>query len=234
MGVHRNPDDVPQQFDDGVHAHGPRPLKGWVATEVADKLPELELLVVDSPVTVTTRSPLWAKERLRFLSTSVRGLDVLHMHQDEAPSAYRRLYRDVGRDPEQDRPPMEAAYVERLARGGFPQVGIPTDALTIVLAETGIPIWAVDADLVDGPLGIRRSLDGEIPVPDGVDPSLTAGHLVVADDHGVVAELCREPRPVRAIDRETTHAVFYSVKPAGISELRVQEAFWMCMALVAA
>jgi DNA/RNA-binding domain of Phe-tRNA-synthetase-like protein len=234
VGVHRDPSEVPQQFDDRAHRPGPRPRKGWIADDVAKKLPELELLRVDSPITVTNRSPEWAKERLRFLSTSVRGLDVLHMHQHEAPAAYRELYRNVGRDPDEDRPPMEAAYYERLARGGFPQIGLPTDALTIVLAETGIPIWGVDASLIDGELGIRRSLDGEIPVPAGYDPGLTAGHLVIADAQGVVSELCRDPRQVRAIDRETTHAVFYSVKPGGISELRVLEAFWMCLALVAA
>lgn len=232
MGVHRNPDDVPQQFDDRVHELGPLPLKGWVDEEVARRLPDLELLCVDAPITVTSRSPGWARERLRYLSTRVRGHEVLQMHQDETPSAYRRLYRELGRDPGRDLPPMEAAYVERLARGGFPHAGIPSDALKIVLVETGVPIWAVDAELIDGPMGIRCSRDDEITVPPGADPRLTAGPLVVADNHGVVAELCREPRALRAIDRKTTRAVFFSVKPGGISELRVREAFWMCMALV--
>lgn len=234
MGVHRNPDDVPQQFDDAVIKHGPTPRKGWIAADVAERLPGLELLQIASPITVTTRSAEWAKQRLRFLSTSVRGQDVLHMHQQEAPAAYRELYRNVGRDPDEDRPPMEEAFVERLARGGFPHIGMPSDAMMIVLAETGIPIWAVDAGLVDGELGIRRSERGEIPVPAGLDPDLTVGHLVVADGLGVVAELCRDPRPVRAIDRETTEAVFYSVRPGAVSDMRVHEAFWMCMALLTA
>ncbi len=233
MGLHRNPDDVPQQFDDSVHGHGPQPLRGWVDGEVAERLPDLELLCVDAPVAVTSRSPEWAKERLRYLSSRVRGQDVLQMHGAEAASAYRQLYRDVGRDPDRDPPPMEAAYVERLARGGFPQVGIPSDALMIVLLETGIPIWAVDAELIDGPLGIRRGRPGETPMPAGADQGPAGGPLVVADNHGVVADLGREPRALRAIDRRTTHALFFSVKPAGVSELRVREAFWMCMALVA-
>ncbi|MEV4418905.1 hypothetical protein AB0L40_02880 [Patulibacter sp. NPDC049589] len=232
MGIHRDPNDVPQQFDDAVIPHGPRPRTGWVAPDVAERLPGLELLLLDSPIEVTTRSPQWAKERLRFLSTAVRGLDVLHMHRHEAPAAYRELYRNVGRDPDDDLPPMEAAFVQRLADGGFPQDGLPSDALMIVLAETGIPIWAVDAELTDGGLGIRRSLAGEIPVPAGFDPELTAGHLVVADDHGVISELCRPPRPVRAIARDTSHGVFYCVKPEGVSELRVQEAFWMCLGML--
>ncbi|MCW3038109.1 MAG: hypothetical protein JWM31_14 [Solirubrobacterales bacterium] len=232
MGIHRDPDDVPQQFDDAVTPHGPRPRNGWVAPDVADRLPELEILRLDAPITVTNRSPEWAKERLRFLSTSVRGLDVLHMHQDEAPAAYRELYRSVGRDPDQDRPPMEAAFVDRLTTGGFPHHGLPEDALTIVLAETGIPIWAVDAGLISGSLGIRRAIEGEIPVPAGIDPALTAGHLVVVDDHGVVAELCRPPRALRAIGKDTTHAVFYCVRPRGLSDLRVMEAFWMCHAML--
>lgn len=232
MGTHRDPNQVPQQFDDTVHPRGPRPRKGWVAPDVASRLPGLELLRVDARIAVTTRSPEWAKQRLRFLSTSVRGGDVLHMHQHEAPAAYRQLYKDVGRDPDEDRPPMEAAYYERLARGGFPHHGLPLDALTIVLAETGIPIWAVDAGLIDGELGIRRSLPGEIAVPSGFDPALTAGHLVVADAQGLVAELCRDPSPVRAVDRETTHAVLFCIKPEGITDLRVREAFWMCMEML--
>lgn len=232
MGVHRNPDDVPQQFDDAVIKHGPKPRQGWVAPDVALRLPGLELLRLDSPISVTTKSPPWAKERLRYLSTSVRGGDVLHAHTKEAPAAYRELYRQVGRDPDDDLPPMEAALVDRLTLGGYPHIGLPADAMTIVLAETGIPIWCVDAGLVDGELGIRRSERGEIPVPTGLDPDLTVGHLVVADDLGVVAELCREPRPLRAIDRETTHAVFFSVKPGPVSDMRVHEAFWMCLALL--
>jgi DNA/RNA-binding domain of Phe-tRNA-synthetase-like protein len=228
VGIHRDPDAVPQQFDDAVNRHGRRPLKGWVGSDVAERLPGLELLYLHSPVTVTTRSPEWAKQRLRHLSTSVRGMDLLRTNNSEAPGAYRELFRSVGRDPDDDRPPLEEAYFERLLRGGFEHVGIPADALTITLAETGIPIWAVDAGLISGELGIRRSLPGEIPVPRGIDPDVTAGHLVVADDHGIVAELCREPRSLRAIGRETTELLLYSVKPRAITEMRAHEAFWMC------
>jgi DNA/RNA-binding domain of Phe-tRNA-synthetase-like protein len=233
MGIHRDPDGVPQQFDDAVLRHGPTPLRGRVAPDVARALPDLELLYLEAGVAVTTRSPDWARERLAHLSTTVRGLDVLNAHLGEAPRAYRELYRSVGRDPDEDRPPMERAYVERLALGGFPQVGLPADVLTIVLAETGVPLWGVDAGLVSGVLGIRRAVAGELPVPRGADPALTAGHLVVADDHGVVAELCRPPLGVRAIDRGTTRAVFFTVRPRGISDLRVREAFWTCGSLLA-
>lgn len=232
MGIHRDPDDVPQQFDDAVTQHGPKPRPGWVAPDVAERLPGLELLRLDSPITVTTKSTAWAKDRLRYLATSVRGQDVLRMHQQEVPAAYRELYRAVGRDPDHDRPPMEAAYVERLARGGFPHIGLPADATMIVLVETGIPIWVVDAGLVDGELGIRRSVRGEISVPAGYDPDLTVGRPVVADDLGMVAELCREPHPLRAIGRETDRAVFFTVKPRAVTDMRVHEAFWMCLTLL--
>ncbi|WP_026909907.1 hypothetical protein [Patulibacter minatonensis] len=232
MGVHRDPNDVPQQFDDTVIRHGRRPDKGWIASDVAERLPGLELVHLRSPVTVTTRSPEWAKQRLRHLSTSVRGIDLLRTNNSEAPAAYRELFRSVGRNPDDDRPPMEEAYFERLLRGGFQHIGIPADALTITLAETGIPIWAVDAGLISGELGIRRSLAGEIPVPRGMDPDITVGHLVVADDHGIVAELCREPRSLRAIGRETTDVVLYSIKPRAVTQMRIDEAFWMCTSML--
>lgn len=232
MGVHRDPDGVPSQYDDAVNRLGRRPRSGRVALEVAERLPGLELLHLDAPVAVTRKSPRWALERLRYLSTAVRGTSVLHAHRNEAPAAYRQLYRDIGRDPDEDPPPLERAYRERLTRGGFPRAGLPADALTIVLAETGIPIWCADAELLEGPLGIRRSLPGEIPVPRGLDPELTAGQLVVADDLGVVAELCRDVRPLRAVGRDSRHAVLFSVRPGPVSDLRVHEAFWSCLELL--
>lgn len=233
MGIHRNPDDVPEQFDDAVNRDGRRPNVGWVAPDVRDRLPDLALLWLDAPVEATTKSPVWAKERLRHLSAATRGSDVLRAHRDEAPAAYRELYRAIGRDPGDDPPPLEVAYRERLLNGGYPQIGLPADALTIVLAETGVPIWGVDADLVDGTLTIRRSVRGELPVPPGLDPDLTVGQPVVADDLGVVAELCRPVRPIRAIDRQTARGVFFTVRPAGVSDMRVHEAFWMCLSLLA-
>ena len=51
--------------------------------------------------------------------------------------------------------------LERMLKGGFLSGGLLEDVLLIALVDTGVPVWALDAERVDGPLGIRASLEGE-------------------------------------------------------------------------
>ena len=71
------------------------------------------------------------------------------MRQDPVPWAYRVFSRQVGIDPDHDRTPVEAVALRRLKHGGLHSENIVDDALTIAIAETGVPLIALDADKVD-------------------------------------------------------------------------------------
>ena len=63
------------------------------------------------------------------------------------------------------------------------------DALTIAIAETGVPVFALDADKVEGELGLRLARAGERLA--GVRP-LSARQIVVADEARPVAMVLGE------------------------------------------
>ncbi|CAB4935457.1 unannotated protein [freshwater metagenome] len=232
----------------------PAPTPGWIAHDVEEELPGLELLSWTTEGTEwRRRSPRWARDWLGRLSTRVDGPTVLNAHREDAPAAHRELLRRIGRDPNEDRAPQEAAYHDRIKHGGFPHRGTPKDILLLVLLETGVPIWALDADRITGDLGIRRSLLGELeagePAPRRRGP---AGRLlgrpdpaeeaaarpprrpepVVVDGTGVVAEIGREPRDPFVARRRTTRTTFFCARVPGLPDLRVEEAIWMCRSLV--
>ncbi len=76
----------------------------------------------------------------------------------------------------------------RLLQGGFRSQDLLSDGLLIALVETGVPVWALDADRVDVTgLGIRTTLEGE-RFGSG-EHRLAEGRLVVADAREVQALL---------------------------------------------
>src|SRR5689334_12720398 len=143
----------------------PDPVAGWQAPEVEEELPGLQLLSVEAevrrPQPLTGDSPPDIEARLRGLSNRVRGARAIGIRREPIPAAYRVFFRQVGMDPDLQRTPIEAAVVERMLRGGFLTGGMLDDILLIALVDTGVPVWALDAARVEGPLGIRTSLEGE-------------------------------------------------------------------------
>ena len=110
------------------------------------------------------------------------------VRREPVPAAYRVFFRHIGLDPDVVRTPIEAAALERMLRGGFLSGGLLEDILLIALVDTGVPVWALDAEAVDGPLGIRSSSEGE-PLGRGLPAlrCLPAGRLVVADASAALA-----------------------------------------------
>ena len=99
--------------------------------------------------------------RLRDLSDRYRGAGVVAMRTQPIPHAYRAFFRHVGVDPDAAWIPAEAAAVGRLLHGRFESRDALADALLIALVETGVPVWALDAGIVDGDsLGIRTAVAG--------------------------------------------------------------------------
>jgi len=147
-------------------------------------------------------SPVGVTERLRGLSNRYRGANVVAMRTQPIPHAYRTFFHQIGLDPDATRIPSEEAAVARLLHGGFRSRNLIDDALLISLMETGVPVWALDGDLVDaGGLGIRTSVEGDRFGTSSEAPALPPGRLVVTDANCVHGMLFGEIAPGHRVGR---------------------------------
>jgi DNA/RNA-binding domain of Phe-tRNA-synthetase-like protein len=196
--------------------------EGWIEAELAEEFPHLG--VVHAPLEARPgRSPIEVKERLRQLANRYTGGRVIHMRQDAVPWAYRVFARQVGIDPDTDRTPVEAIALERLRHGGFKSENLVDDALTIAIAETGVPVFALDADRIEGEPGLRLSRPGErLP---GVRP-LPARQIVVADDERPVAIVLGEVSHEAGVTPETRRMILCALRVKGVPAIAVEEALW--------
>jgi DNA/RNA-binding domain of Phe-tRNA-synthetase-like protein len=205
---------------------------GWRAREVEQELPELRLVVsrarVGRPGSVVGRSPAGVEGRLRELSNKFRGARAVAVRREPVPAAYRVFFRHIGLDPDVMRTPIEAAALERMMRGGFLSGGMLEDILLIALIDTGVPVWALDSEAVDGPLGIRASGEDELlgRSPDALP--LPAGRLVVADASAALAVLFGELAPGHEAGAKTHELTLFAIQVAGVPSLYVEEALWGC------
>lgn len=205
---------------------------GWRAREVEQELPELRLVVARAGVgrsgPVTGRSPKGIEDRLRELSNKFRGARAVAVRREPVPAAYRVFFRHIGLDPDVMRTPIEAAALERMMRGGFLTGGMLEDILLIALIDTGVPVWALDSEAIEGPLGIRSSGEDE-PLGRSSDaPLLPAGRLVVADASEPLAVLFGELAPGHRPGADTRGLTLFAIQVAGVPSLYVEEALWMC------
>ena len=217
--------------DAGIDAAEPAP--GWVADEIRDEFPELQLFSVSVRASSGRSSP-GVKHRLRGLSDRFRGSHAVTMRQAPVPWAYRVFYRHIGLDPDADRTPVEAAALQRLLAGAFKSRNLLDDALTISLVETGVPIWAFDAETVEGDLGLRVAEDGERLGRDPAAPPLGAGRLVVADGRSPLAILFGDLAPGHGVTPHTTRMTLFTIQVAGVPTIHVEEALFTCLDLLTA
>jgi DNA/RNA-binding domain of Phe-tRNA-synthetase-like protein len=175
---------------------------------------------------LTGSSPSDIKGRLRELSNRFRGATAVAIRREPVPSAYRVFFRHIGLDPEVMRTPIEAAVLERMLKGGFLSSGLLEDVLLISLLDTGVPVWALDTEAVEGPLGIRSSGEDE-PLGRSADaPMLPAGRLVIADASAPLAVLFGELAPGHEPQGESRRLTLFAVQVAGVPELYAEEALW--------
>jgi DNA/RNA-binding domain of Phe-tRNA-synthetase-like protein len=197
-------------------------VEGWVEPELAEEFPELSL--VHTTVDVRpSRSPREVKQRLRMLADRYTGGKVVHMRQDPVPWAYRVFSRQVGIDPDHDRTPVEAVALRRLKQGGLMSENLVDDALTIAIAETGVPLIALDADRVGGELGLRLAQAGERLGP--VRP-LSERQLVVADRQRPVAVVLGEVGADAGVTPESEQIVLCALGVKGVPRISLEEALW--------
>jgi DNA/RNA-binding domain of Phe-tRNA-synthetase-like protein len=196
--------------------------EGWVATELAEEFPELSLTY--APLEARPRSsPRPVKQRLRALADRYTGAKVVHMRQDPVPWAYRVFSRQVGVDPDTDRTPAERVALDRLKWGGFRSQNVVDDALTIAIAETGVPVIAFDGDLVGASLGLRLAGAGERL---GGQRPLAAGQLIVADEERPLAVVLGEVGQDAGVTPQTERMVLAALGVKGVPRISVEEALW--------
>jgi DNA/RNA-binding domain of Phe-tRNA-synthetase-like protein len=203
---------------------------GFIAPELASEFPGLRL----DWVTASARrrhSPREIKNRLKELSSRYRGTQVVAMRTQPIPHAYRTFFRQIGLDPDVHRIPSELAALNRLLDGHFRSRNLIDDARLIALVETGVPVWAVDADLIDpGGLGIRQTIDGDRLGSTDHAHHLPPGRLAVADQRCVHAVLF-EPQvaPGHEAGPSTQRVALFTVGVDGVPAIHIEEALWVCV-----
>ena len=207
-------------------------MDGWVDPELAEEFPDLG--VVYAPVEARPgRSPVTVRERLRDLADRYTGSHVIHMRQDPVPWAYRVFYRQVGIDPDSQRTPAEQVALDRLQAGGFKSENSVDDALTIAVAETGVPVIALDGDRVGHVLGLRLAGTGELLGGTGGRP-LSTRQIVVADEDRPLAVLFGEVSEEHGVRPETRRMVLVALRVKGVPRISVEEALWIAGETLAA
>lgn len=201
--------------------------QGFIAPELAAEFPGLQLLWVAVEARLRP-SPSALKHRLSMLSSRYRGENVIAMRTQPIPHAFRAFFRQVGLDPDVTRIPAEAAAVQRLLRGGFESRNAVDDARLIAVIETGVPVWALDADLIDeGGLGIRVT-ESDDRLGSGEDArALAPGQLAVADARLIHALLFDDVAPGHGVGRSTVRAGLFAVGVEGVPSIHVEEALWI-------
>lgn len=219
-----------------AHMSG-EPARGWCEREVQQELPGLGLMFATVEVqlssSLTGASTPAVLRRLRELSNRWRGARAVNVRQESIPAAYRVFFRHIGLDPDATRTPIEAAVLERMLDGGFLSEGLLADILTIALIDTAVPVWALDSDTLNPPLGIRLSRPHERLGRDPRGPSLGAGRLVVADAERPLAILFGEPATAHAPTAHTRRLALFAVQVAGVPTLHVEETLWACRSALA-
>jgi DNA/RNA-binding domain of Phe-tRNA-synthetase-like protein len=202
---------------------------GFVEPAVRSEFPGLRL----DWVSVECRrrdSPREIQRRLKDLSGRYRGASVVAMRTQPIPHAYRAFFRQIGLDPDVDRVPSEAAAVARLLQGAFRSVNLVEDALLLGLVETGVPVWALDADRVDaGGLGIRLSAPGDRLGATEYPSAIAPGTLLVADAVSIHGMLFGEIAAGHEVTRQSSRIVLFSVGVDGVPAIHVEEALWVCL-----
>jgi DNA/RNA-binding domain of Phe-tRNA-synthetase-like protein len=206
------------------------PAVGWRAPEVVQELPSLQLLVAEVEVaregSLTGVSPPDIQQRLRERSSRFRGARAVSIRLEPVPAAYRVFFRHIGLDPDVVRTPIEQAVLERMLRGGFPTGGLLADVLLIALTDTGVPVWALASDTLDGPPGIRESTEGEPLGNERNARLLPGGRLVVADGSRALAVLFDAPARAHAPRASTRAVTLFAVQVGGVPTLFAEEALW--------
>jgi DNA/RNA-binding domain of Phe-tRNA-synthetase-like protein len=207
--------------------------RGATEPELAEEFPALHLHLLRVDAQAHKHSPRPLKDRLRVLAGRYTGGKVVNLRQEQIPWAYRVFFRHIGIDPDERRTPPEEIALERMKWGGFRSRSLVDDALMLATIETGVAVLALDADRVEGAVGLRLSLPGEhlgAGDPDVREPGarpLSARQIVVADAVRSLAVLFGDVAEDRGVQPSTTRMLLAAVQVKGVPEVSVEEALWV-------
>ena len=201
------------------------PQRGWVEPALRNEFPGLALVLAEVHAR-SGRSPDGVKRRLRHLSDITHGGRALAQRREPIASAYRIFFRQIGIDPENFRPPGEAAMLERMRAGRFKSRNTLDDALTVAVVETGVAVRAFDADRIQGDVGLRVSRREEKLGGDGLE--LPEGTIVISDERHALALIFGDTAPERGVSPDTARIALCAVQVGGVPDINVEEALWIC------
>jgi DNA/RNA-binding domain of Phe-tRNA-synthetase-like protein len=202
--------------------------RGWVDEAVAAEFPDLELVQLTVEVGTGRPAPE-VRERLRYLSRRMSGAEAVAFRTRPIPQAYRVLFRHLGLDPDEVRPPGEALVVERLIKGQYPAENRLDDAITVAVAETGVPVWGLDEDRLHGELGLRPAAARERLGTSEFADELPPGRLAVADEAGVVGILFGRLARSHVVTSATRATRLFAVRAPSVPAIHVDEALDICV-----
>jgi DNA/RNA-binding domain of Phe-tRNA-synthetase-like protein len=199
--------------------------RGWMEPSLREEFTGLALVLAEVEAQ-SQRSPRGVKDRLKHLSDITHGARALAQRREPIASAYRVFFRQIGIDPEEFRPPAEAAMLERMRAGRFKSKNTLDDALTVAIVETGVPVRAFDRDRIKGDVGLRISREAERLGGDGLE--LPEGTIVLADEDVAIALVFGDTAPERGVAPETQRMLLCAVQVPGVPDISVEEALWIC------
>jgi len=209
----------------------PAPQQGWVAPLIASEFPGLGIAWVEVDAR-PGKSPEPVRRRLRDLSDRTYGSQAIRLRERPIPWAYRVFFRQIGLDPDRTRTPVEQMTLDRLHDGGFRSNGLPKDALSIAIIETGVALRAFDADRVEGRLCIRDSAPGESLA--GMPGEMAKGTLVIADDSRPLGLLFGSTAEGVRVERGSRRVAVAAIQVKGVPQIAVEESLWMAAATLEA
>jgi DNA/RNA-binding domain of Phe-tRNA-synthetase-like protein len=201
--------------------------RGWIDPEVAAEFPDLELVQLTLPVGTGPSAPE-IRERLRYLSRRMAGAEAVAFRTRPIPQAYRVLFRHLGMDPDEHRPPAEAVVVDRLIAGEYRADNLLDDAITIAVAETGVPVWGLDEDKLSGSLGLRPARARETVGTAEYANEVPGGRLVIADDAGTVGVLFGKLATSHLVTKQTRATRLFAIRAPTVPEIHLEEALHIC------
>lgn len=200
------------------------PEPGWVAPELAREFPGLRI----ATTTVDAgggRSPAALKDSLKELSNRFGGQQAILLRQRPIPWAYRVFFRHIALDPDETPTPVEQVSLDRMRDGRFRSHDRVHDALTMGIIEVGVALQAVDANKVEGRLGLRLSTDGE--VLEGRATPLEAGKIVLADDVRALGLLFGPPAKSAAPTKASERTTLIAIGVKGVPDVALEEGLWV-------
>lgn len=199
---------------------------GWCSSELEEDFPGLGLVQLESAVLADAVDRI--RDRLEDVAGRIDGRSVATIPLERVPAAYRALARQLGLDPDADGTPLAEVLRDRIRHGTIPSTGVVADAAAIAMLETGVPVYAVGAEDVAGPLGLTLAEEGEVLAGDPL-AALPPRAVVVSDLQGPLA-LALLPPP--RVPRPRERVVLFAIRAPGVADLEVEEALWLAAGLL--